>query len=271
MTSFQKVIKYLAIAFAVFLIVNIVSGIYYGVSTLVTAFTEDDSDYISDVLKTIEVSNDEILSLEIDIDSTSLTIKNGNEFMVETNNEYISSSERNGKLILKEKNRNWFRRSSKSELVITLPLDIKFDNVDIDTGSGKIRIEQLITEKLDFDFGAGSTEIESLEVFDNAKIDGGAGKIKILSGDINDLDLDLGVGEFTMSSSLTGNNKIDAGIGEVNIDLIGNLEQYKIKASKGIGNIRLDGEKIKNDTLYGTGDNYLEIDGGIGDIEIELG
>ena len=104
--------------------------------------------------------------------------------------------------------------------------------IALEAGAGKVIIEELKAKKLDFDLGAGKVEIDNLLVLDDAEIDGGAGAIKITNSAINNLELDLGVGKLELTSKLTGYNKIDSGIGETNIDLVGNESDYKIKVEK---------------------------------------
>lgn len=51
---------------------------------------------------------------------------------------------------------------------------------------------------------------------------------------------------------------------------MGSCEDYKIKIDKGIGEARLAGESMRDDSVYGWGENRIEIDGGIGAIYIEF-
>lgn len=62
---------------------------------------------------------------------------------------------------------------------------------------------------------------------------------------------------------------MDSGVGAININLIDNLENYTIDVSKGLGFVTLDGKKLEMDRIYGTGENYLSVDGGIGEIKID--
>lgn len=78
------------------------------------------------------------------------------------------------------------------------------------------------------------------------------------------------MGEFVFSGKLTGKSEIDSGVGAINIDIMNNKEDYTIDVSKGIGNVTLDGQKLEMDRVYGTGENYLDIDGGVGEIKIEF-
>ena len=93
--------------------------------------------------------------------------------------------------------------------------------------------------------------------------------MEILSSSINNLDLDLGVGEFILNAKLTGNNEIDAGVGNVRVKLVDGLENYTIKASKGLGSIKIDNNEISNDINYGTGSTYINVNGGVGNITVD--
>ena len=268
MSSAQKIIKYVAIAFAVFLIFSIISGIMLGFSMVATVF-EDDNESITEKLNMLDISDNASI-LNVNISAAKLVIKNGDTLKAETNNKYIESKQDGNKLTIKEKKHNWFRKSNNSELIIYIPSDFIFDGIAIETGAGKVNIEELVTKELYLDLGAGKVEIDNLVALDEASIDGGAGEIVINDGAINNLDLDIGVGRFALTSDLTGNNKVDSGVGEVNINLIGDSSYYKIKLDKGIGSATIDGNNMKDDTYYGTGSNIVDIDGGVGSIKINF-
>lgn len=154
-------------------------------------------------------------------------------------------------------------------LVIYIPDDTTFEKVKIENGAGEINIQNINSKKMNLEIGAGKVEIENLNITDKIDIDGGAGEVKILSGIINDFDLDMGVGKFSITTRLTGKSEIDAGIGSIDINLTDNVENYKFMVSKGIGKITLNNKELQNDSEYGNGNNFLRIDGGIGDINIE--
>ena len=99
-------------------------------------------------------------------------------------------------------------------------------------------------------------------------IAGGAGKMDILSSSFNNLDLKLGVGEFNLSGVLTGNNEIESGIGNVNINLTNGLDSYRIRTEKGVGMIKIGEKEMSNNEIYGSGITNINIEGGIGNISI---
>lgn len=272
MTSAQKVIKYLAIAFAIFLILTIISAILSGIYglTIFLGVKKENENIQSDEMNLINFEDGNIETLDIDVSYASLTIKTGETLKAETTSTKINFKTSNGKLQVNEKNRNWFSINKNEELIVYIPKNIKFEKVKISAGAGKINIENLTTKNLSFELGAGETTIENLNVLNNCNIEGGAGKVNILSGTINNIDLDMGVGEANLKAALLGKNKIDAGIGSLNINVIGSKENYEIKADKGIGNIRIDGKEISSGEEYGKGENYIKINGGVGNININF-
>jgi len=271
MTTAQKVIKYLAIAFAVFLIVSIISTItatLFAVSGIL-GLKKDIEENINAEMTTTNFENSDISTLDIEVAFTNLTIKTGDSLKVETDNN-INCKQQEGKLEIIEKNKKWFSNYEEKELILYLPEDFEFEKIKINTGAGKIDIENLKTNKLYFELGAGETEIQNLTVSKECEIDGGAGKLSINEGTINDLDLDMGVGEINLTSNLTGKNEINAGVGKLNINLQGGKETYKIQADKGLGSIKIDEKEISSGETFGNGTDYIEIDGGIGNIDIKF-
>lgn len=258
MNQFSKIIKYIAIAFAVFLIISIVTGIVYVLSHFGNIFIWDEK------IETKELPTTEnIESLEIDVKSVNVIIKNSNEFKIETNNKYVSHNQENDKLIIKQSKHNWFNLG-KTDLIIYLPSKI-LENVKLENGAGTINIEYIGANNLDLNLGAGKVVINEVESLNSTKIDGGAGEIEIKRGIMNNLDLNMGVGKVTITSKLVGNSEIDAGVGELNLILLG--KDYNINVEKGIGSVKIDGNNV---TTYNNGNKKIDIDGGVGSINIDF-
>lgn len=271
MTTAQKIIKNLAIAFAIFLIITIIStslSVLYGITKIFGLKKDDKASNVQ--MTTTDINNTNVDTLEIDVITASLTIKTGKNFKIDTNNNDITCKQNSNTVQIKEKNHNWFTNTKEQDLIVYIPEDLEFEKVKINSGAGKIEIENLTTQKLTFELGAGETKIENLNVLKDCEIEGGAGRTSILSGEIKNLDLDIGVGETNLNSKLTGKSEINSGIGNLNITLQGSKEDYKIKADKGIGNIKIDGKEISNSTSYGDGENTIDINGGIGSIKINF-
>jgi len=272
MTTAQKIIKYLAVSFAIFLIITIISTILAALFALsgILGLKKDIEENLNAEMTSTNFENNDITTLDIEIASTNLTIKTADFLKAETDNNNIEYKKENNKLKIEEKNKKWFSNYTEKELILYLPQEIQFEKIKINTGAGKINIETLNTEKLSFELGAGETEIQNLIVSKECEIDGGAGKLSIKEGKIKDLDLDIGVGEVNLTSSLSGKNEINAGVGNLNIELQGEKDSYKIQADKGLGSIKVEGKEIVNGESFGDGENYIEVDGGIGNIDIDF-
>ena len=87
---------------------------------------------------------------------------------------------------------------------------------------------------------------------------------------LHNLDFDMGVGQLNLTSVLTGESDFDLGVGESNITVIGNKDDYKLDIEKGIGNITVDGEGVSNIKGQGNGNNSIEVNGGIGAINLKF-
>ena len=269
MTSGQKIIKYIAIAIAIFLIINIIGiiltifaglGIFFNVKEAIT-----NTENFEEVIDNYPI--EEITNLDIEINYSKLEIKNGDAFKIECNNEKIYTEKKGNKIEIKEKN-NWFNKQETSNITIYIPENKIFERTEIEAGAGEINIDKLQTNNLTFSIGAGKVQINELEVFEKAEIEGGAGKADIISGELHNLDLEMGLGELNLTTKLIGNNVIEQGIGKLSINLTDNIENYKIRTSKGLGSITINGNEAQDGNTYGNGENNIRIEGGMGAIEI---
>ena len=265
MTTLQKVIMYLAIAFAIFLTVSIIGGIFRAVGML---GEYDSSDAVLEDVKTYTVAA-EIHNLDIEINAADLCIKEGEAFSVESNLKYLKVEEKGGHLTIQE-TKIFTGTYIGAVLTVYVPAGTVFDNVNITTGAGRLTIESLSSGTLDFELGAGDVSVDSLVATESADIDGGAGRITITNGTLKDLDLDMGVGQLNLTSALTGDCQLDLGVGESNITLIGDKEDYRLDLEKGLGSISVDGKNVSDYGSSGNGTSRVEINGGVGSIDVRF-
>ena len=274
MTTLQKVIKYLALAFAIFLTVSIVGGILSVVGLLGSLFSDDDAEW-GDVIgetKNYTVSS-EISDLNIQINAADFYIKEGNSFSIESNLKNLEVDEKNGCLTLKDLTKIKLNGSNAYEnavLTIYVPVGTVFDNVNIKTGAGRFTVDSLSAATIGFELGAGDVTISKLIAEKSANIEGGAGRITISDGAIKNLDLEMGLGQLNLTSALTGDCNLDSGVGEMNVTLLGSKDDYELDIEKGIGNITVDGKNVTDFGSSGNGANEVDIHGGVGAINVRF-
>lgn len=226
MNTAQRIVKYFAFAFAIFLTVSIFSAIVYGILGIATAgrLIEDNSTAAAN-----KCEGEEKLCLEVALSISNLEIKKGDDLYVETKNEKVEVSKDEHKLVVTERGRHFFESYNDREVIIYIPENMEFEKVAISGGAGNLYVESLRAKNIEMSLGIGKTEINALE---------------------------------------TDNADISTGIGEVSVKLISKAEAYEIKASKGIGDITLNGKSIPEDKAQGSGSKKIEISGGIGAIKI---
>lgn len=282
MSSFQKTIKYSAIAFAIVLAIGIITSIVSVTIGLFSFVTGNVGLGMGN--SNVEKFNrsylyDNVRSLDIDISAGSLEILNGEDFQIEANDitkDYNIDISRNGTLRIREKNRGlrflWFdlnfNNRITTEIKVYIPEDYKLNTTTIDAGAGDIYIQELNTEKFRINAGAGKIDGYNI-ITNNVSIDGGVGNINMENVIFNDMDLDSGVGKVFLEGVFKGDNEIDCGVGDLDMEIIGDVDDYAIKIDNGLGQVRLNGERISRE--YRKNNNStdsLDIDGGVGSIDI---
>lgn len=270
MTSTQRVIKYLAIALAVMIIFSIASGAMGAVTVLTGLFSSETVD-LQQTGDFLEGSiGAEVTSIDIEVNSVSVWIKKGDSFKFETNNESIKSKITKEKLSITQKSVNFFDSDGNNSLIIYIPEDVVLEKLTLSSAAGNVRAEGITADKMNIDLAAGELKMTDCKATKSTDIDTGMGKTEITDCRLSNLDMDLGMGKLTMVSYLTGKSEIDCGIGQADITLKGKVENYKIKADKGIGVLTVDGNSIADEGTFGDGENVIDIDAGIGNVKIDF-
>lgn len=265
MTKLQKLIKYLAVAFGIFLTISIVSGVV-SVLGILTGLSAGSNVAHSSDSTTFGPFSSDLDRLELEIGAADIEIVTGETLLVLTDNPYITAEERNGTLVIRESSH--IANLESSSLTLQIPGGMTFGQVKLVTGAGRLRLETLSCRELEWELGAGQAEVQSLTVTGEADIDGGLGQFIIHDGSIHDLDFDMGMGEAELCLLLTGRCEISAGVGSLALTIPAALEDYTISAEQGLGRIEVDGMTVTGKGTLGTGSHRLALEGGIGSISV---
>jgi len=266
MTNIQKVIKTIAICLAVILIVLIFNGILNVISWISNySMTKKPNEGAT----TFKENYTEIQEIDIEATTSNIVIQSGKKFLVETKNlkSNFSSKVRNNILKVEEENSRFQKKENRGTIIVTIPNETILNKLTIDTGTGKLEMNEIKVQELELDHGTGDVEIYN-STFETSEIDAGVGEIYIRNSTFKNSKIDAGIGVIDMEANLIGNNQINSGIGDIKLTLLGLEEDYTIKTEKGIGNITINDQKKNSSTTYGTGNNIIEVEGGIGSIFI---
>ena len=282
MRPFQKVIKYGAMAFAIYLAVMIISIIIFGLTAIfgIGVGIEKISNNIEN-----STNNSELLtyteeytgieSLDIDLSKSGLEIKTGESFKVEFVNVPKDLSTRlndsSKELKIEDETLKLFENVNEdSKVIVYIPNDYELRSVKLDlVGVSGAYIEGFKAEKLEVDVGAGKYEINNVQVT-TAEVDSGAGETYINNSTFDNLEFNAGVGQVTINCKVINKGEIESGVGNLIVNLIGTKDNYKVRAETGIGNLTVDGNKARDGEIIGNGSTNINVEAGIGETAINF-
>ncbi len=226
------------------------------------------NDAVMDTVQLYDVGS-EIRSLNIKVNAAELTIGQADRFMVQTNLRYVEVTENAGVLHIREEV-DHVSGYNGAKLTVFFPKDMEFESIAVETAAGKLTADRLCTEKLKLDMGTGDTKIKYLSATTLADIDGGAGMITVGDGSLHNLDLELGVGKLELKAALRGKCELKLGVGGADVTLLGTMDDYTLEMEKGIGKITVDGKEVTDFGLRGSGQNHIELEGGVGNVNLKF-
>ena len=266
MTNGEKFVKFIAICLAFLLICAILSSIFTGISFLGLIFN-DERMYGVPTGKDI---NSNIEKLNIYVGAADLEVKKGDYLYVESDNDSIKIKENNSVLTITEVKRPYDLNKTK-KVTVYVPSTMSFESINIETGAGFVDISSLNTEKFNLELGAGVARLYDITSTYSTDIDGGAGELKIEECEFADLDLDIGVGECTASFRLKGESEVHCGVSSTNLTLYAyDDNDYTVKVDKGIGDVLVDGVSSKDNDVFGSGQNEVDISCGVGEVDVSF-
>lgn len=262
MNTTKKIIKYAAIILALLIILSIIDFAF----SFISYFAKMEELETKNFYKEYNL----VKEMYIDSGTSKIIIKKGEIFSVKAENVFTSfESKLSGNVLkIKEKTTELWNQEYKGIITITVNENM-LDNLEIDHGAGKLSVDGINAYEFELEHGAGKVELNNVE-FQKTSIDGGAGEIIIASSKLKDLDLDIGAGKTTIEAYIEGKSEINCGVGSLDITLLGNKEDYQIKISKGVGSIKVNNENQKNNQVFGNGRNTIELNGGVGSIDVNF-
>ena len=265
MTGFEKAVRYLATAFAVFLAVSIIGGILGAVGLLGGMLTGDETE--PEEMKPYTLSS-EIHSLKMEIAAADVVLRSSDAFALESNVPNLTVQEKNGVLILQDRQK-WGKAHTGRTLILSIPSDTELERMELELGAGRLTADCLCAETVKLELGAGEVNVDRLVAGRALTLEGGAGKITVSGGELHNPELEMGVGQLNLTAKLSGECTFDLGVGESNFTVLGKREAFALDIEKGIGEVRLDGKSISNFKEKG-GKDSIEINGGIGAIRLDF-
>lgn len=241
-----------------------------GIDIIRKNYVSFDDDWDDDDLDDTEnVVSEEVFSgvenLKLDIGASEVRIKTGKDDKIhvddsrmKTENAVQKTLSDDGKTLeITTKMRSSFKnvRNVKGTLVIYLPKDYKFDQVDME-------------------YGAATADIDGLNA-KSLKIESGASGCTIKNADIEELDVETGAGSLDFYGTVEKEVDIDCGAGRVTLNLEGKVEDYNYELDSSAGSVEI-GEDIDlgglstEKSIDNGSKRTIEISNGAGSVEIRF-
>lgn len=304
MNGFQKIIKYCAVAFAVFLCVVIfgsiaaaVFSVAVGVEGVSKSFDTRERISFSEQYSAEEIEKQGIDSIFVDCNA-EVVVERGTMLSIEADNvtkDYAISCTNGVFRLVQDRPKVFFHLAfwdnditSQERVVVTIPAEFHPERVTINSGSGKVFINELDTEKLLIDSGSGKVLAENVvsrdtELYtgsgsvriDNSSLgrlmlDSGSGAVSMKNVVAEDARFDSGSGAISVSGSLTGRCEFESGSGSVSLSVNGKEENYRIEADCGSGSFRVNGKKREEGSYGNNVEGELIFDTGSGSVNVEF-
>lgn len=246
MNNTQKVIKYLVTFLALMLIFFIVyipfmfiSSAFNGIYKVL--FVALPSDLI---VKNDKLDNLDFSKISIDVSSSNITVIDGNEFNIKTNNDRINFKVIDDTLYVKENGNR--RKSTDYKLNLTVPKEM-INLLDIKVANGNINVENVIINELNVDIKYGDVNIDN-SIF-------------------NETNSNLKMGNFNFDGKINESIYINNNIGDITLMVNDSIENYMVDTSNIIGSVLING---KNNHVINNGDKKIRAKNKIGTISVNF-
>lgn len=245
MNNTQKVIKYLVTFLALMLIFFIVYIPFMFISSAINGihkvlFVTLPSDLI---MEKAELDNLNFSKISIDVSSSNITVNDGSEFNVKSNNNNIKFEVIGDTLYVKE---NGNRKSNDYKLNLTIPKEM-INLLDVKVANGNINVENVIINELNIDIKHGDVNIDN-SIF-------------------NETSSNLKMGNFNFDGKINESIYINNNIGDITLMVNDNIENYKVNTTNIIGSVLING---KNNENVNNGDKMISVKNIVGSISVNF-
>lgn len=204
---------------------------------------------------TKELSVDKFSNLIFDAAVLNINITAGDNYTVsyKCNERLVPKIKSSGDtLTISQRERTNYKRSTTSEITVTIPEGAALNKLSFDTGVGEVNIDALTAADAEFDTGVGDLYVTDCS-FATCDVDSGTGNLNFENCAFDKMDIDGGTGNITVTSSQSLDGymmDLDSGIGSITINGNDYGDEYEVNEKA---------EKVK----------HLIIDSGLGDIELK--
>lgn len=257
---------------------------YYGSDLVINGNQMPENDGYSDILSAENVNK---LDFSIGITEFHIEERSDNEnsfeiiisgygecdYFIEDNTLYIEGFREEQKIT---RDINIFGNGitwDNNQITLYIPKNIKFEDVNIEVGAGRIYGNNIAASSIIGEVGAGEMVMDNISAED-LQINVGAGRAEFNNTNVNNLDMSINVGKGTFDGAISGDIDITCDVGSTQIDLNQAESDFNYILSCGVGSIDIDQYRYNGLDVTRHIDNNanqdFKIDCSIGSVEIDF-
>ena len=162
---------------------------------------------------------------------------------------------------------------NRNKIYLSLPKGMNFDEVDLELGGGTITIDALYSQECIVSLGAGYIEASNFEA-EQLEINVGAGAVAIDNGTTKNAIFEVGMGEIQFDGKILGNLDASCSMGSIDLDLIGNEQDYNYDLDCSMGEININNSSYagmaNTRTINNQADATFDIECAMGSVDIDF-
>lgn len=270
MNGIQKVIKYCAMAFAVFLsvvifgaIVAAATGVVAGVTGVNALLEEKERINLSEQYSEEEIKELGITDIFIDCNA-EIVVERGEVLAIKARNvtEDYSIQCVNGKLsIVQDSPGSGFHwifpfgdLTEKGQVLVTIPESFVSEQMTIYSGSGTVSLTDVTAGHLDIGSGSGKVAVANVTA-DTFYVDSGSGPVSFTNAQASETILDTGSGSVTVEGATLGKLSLNSGSGSVHLKTVAAED---VVVDSGSGSVEIAG-RVTGACAFKTGSGSVSV------------
>ena len=178
--------------------------------------------------------------------------------------------------VVLEQKRKFFsvRHGDVPVIRLYLPRGHRFHAITLKNGAGDVHMEKekISCDTIKAEIGAGKWTVSGMIVEKCLRAEIGAGDVTMSQMDVKRMDISCGVGNFNYQGKLSGDSKIECGMGNCKLHLDQKESDFGYDMKLGMGKIAVNNRSIKNKETRIRRENTqgtLSLECGMGKIEVE--
>ena len=158
-------------------------------------------------------------------------------------------------------------------ICLYVPEDYDFEKVTMDVGAGSVIVEDLRTDSLEANVGAGKMDFARLNA-DQATLDCGAGQLTVEELNSRVVELSVGMGSVHLTGDVAEGLTADCSMGELKLTLAGEQTDFNYDLSCGMGALKVGSDSYNGMAQEKQIDNHasknMQLDCAMGSVKVEF-